>query len=57
MHAGGRVSNHLLGDYLRSLISVLLVQFSNKAFPGGMEGVVRLLERNHMLKVSVCAKL
>jgi hypothetical protein len=40
------VQNHLLGDYLRSFLAVLLVQFTRKRFPGGTEGVARLAERS-----------
>ena len=38
--------NHLLGDYLRSMLAVLLAQFSRKGFPGGMQGVVRLADKS-----------
>ncbi len=42
----------LLGDYLRSLTTVLLTQFSRKRFPGGMAGVVHLAERNSPIQVA-----
>ena len=44
--------NHLLGDYLRSLLAVLLGQFSRKRFPGGMDGVVRLAEKSEPIQAS-----
>ncbi|EIE21255.1 alpha/beta-hydrolase [Coccomyxa subellipsoidea C-169] len=44
MPGGGSVGDHLLGSYLRSLLAILLAQFSFKAFPGGMEGVGLLLD-------------
>ena len=50
--AGGSIANHLLGDYLRSLLAVLLSQFSRKRFPGGMDGVVRLAEKSEPMQVS-----
>ncbi len=43
--------NHLLGDYLQSLLAVLLAQFSRKGFPGGMQGVVRLVEKSAPIQV------
>ena len=43
--------NHLLGDYLRSMLVVLLAQFSRKGFPGGMQGVVRLAEKSEPIQV------
>jgi len=46
------VPNHLLGDYLRSLLAVLLGQFSRKRFPGGMDGVVRLAEKSEPIQAS-----
>ena len=48
---GGSIANHLLGDYLRSLLAVLLTQFSRKRFPGGMDGVVRLAEKSEPMQV------
>lgn len=42
---GNGVKDHLLGSYLRSLLAVLLAQFDGKGFPGGMDGVVRLVEK------------
>ncbi|CAK0786084.1 hypothetical protein CVIRNUC_009297 [Coccomyxa viridis] len=47
---GGSIANHLLGDYLRSLLAVLLLQFSRKRFPGGMDGVVRLAEKSEPMQ-------
>ncbi|CAL5228579.1 g11737 [Coccomyxa viridis] len=47
---GGSVPNHLLGDYLQSLLAVLLAQFSRKGFPGGMQGVVRLAEKSEPIQ-------
>ncbi len=47
--------NHLLGDYLQSLLAVLLAQFSRKGFPGGMQGVVRLAEKSEPIQVGHCA--
>ncbi|CAL8466201.1 g5737 [Coccomyxa elongata] len=43
---GGSVADHLLGSYLRSLLAVLLVQFTRKGFPSGMEGALHLVERS-----------
>ena len=51
LSAGGSIANHLLGDYLRSLLAVLLTQFSRKRFPGGMDGVVRLAEKSEPMQV------
>ncbi|BDA51088.1 probable lipase at N-terminal half [Coccomyxa sp. Obi] len=42
---GGSVGDHLLGSYLRSLLAILLMQFTQKGFPGGMAGALRLVER------------
>ncbi|BDA51086.1 hypothetical protein COCOBI_17-3060 [Coccomyxa sp. Obi] len=42
---GNGVSDHLLGSYLRSLLAIVLAQFDGKGFPGGMDGVVRLVEK------------
>ena len=42
--------HHLLGDYLRSFVAVLLTQFSRKRFPGGMDGVVRLAEKSEPIQ-------
>eukprot|EP00884_Botryococcus_braunii_P001515 jgi/Botrbrau1/11364/Bobra.0038s0112.1 len=39
---GGSVSQHYLGSYQRSVLAVLLSQFSRKAFRGGISGVHRL---------------
>ena len=47
--------NHLLGDYLQSLLAVLLAQFSRKGFPGGMQGVVRLVEKSAPIQVHPAA--
>ncbi|CAL5228580.1 g11739 [Coccomyxa viridis] len=47
---GGSVPHHLLGDYLRSFVAVLLTQFSRKRFPGGMDGVVRLAEKSEPIQ-------
>ena len=51
--AGGSVPHHLLGDYLRSFVAVLLTQFSRKRFPGGMDGVVRLAEKCEPIQASL----
>ncbi|KAK9813862.1 hypothetical protein WJX73_002319 [Symbiochloris irregularis] len=42
---GLSVSQHLLAAYTVSLVAVLVGQFSNKRFRGGMGGVVRLAEQ------------
>ncbi|KAK9902044.1 hypothetical protein WJX75_002353 [Coccomyxa subellipsoidea] len=36
------VAHHMLGSYQRSLLAILLAQFTKKRFSGGMAGVVRL---------------
>ncbi|KAK9807450.1 hypothetical protein WJX73_008432 [Symbiochloris irregularis] len=41
---GMSVSQHLLAAYTTSLMAVMVGQFSNKRFKGGMAGVVRLAE-------------
>lgn len=51
MGTGGSVGDHLLGSYLRSLLAILLAQFSFKGFPGGMDGVVRLCEKSPPIQV------
>jgi len=51
--AGGSVADHLLGSYLRSLLAILLAQFSRKGFPGGMDGVVRLAEKVQPIQVGL----
>ena len=51
LRAGGNIARHPLGDYLRSVLAVLLVQFSRKRFPGGMDGAVQLVERCAPLRV------
>ena len=50
-HAGSSVAHHLLGSYQRSLLAILLAQFTKKRFSGGMEGVVRLA--THSITVQV----
>jgi hypothetical protein len=42
-----------MGSYQRSLLAVLLAQFTRKRFVGGMAGVVRLAMRS--LVAQVCA--
>ena len=44
----------LLGDYLRSMLAVLLAQFSRRRFPGGMNGVVWLAEKSEAIQVFLC---
>lgn len=48
--------NHLLGDYLQSMLAVLLAQFTRKGFPGGMQGVVNLAEKSEQIQVCLCAR-
>lgn len=48
---GGSVADHLLGSYLRSLLAVLLVQFTRKGFPAGMQGALHLVERSPPIQV------
>lgn len=36
------VAHHMLGSYQRSLLAIILAQFTKKRFSGGMAGVVRL---------------
>ena len=58
---GGNVAHHLLGDYLRSLLAILLTQFSRKRFPGGTQGVVKLAEKSEPIQactlLTYCASL
>ena len=39
---GGSVAQHLLTSYSRSLLAVLIAQFTKKRMRGGMAGVVEL---------------
>lgn len=48
----GSVQQHLLTSYLRSLLTVLLAQFSNKRLSGGMAGVLTLVQESVPIKVS-----
>lgn len=45
------MSQHLLAAYTVSLMAVLVGQFSNKRFKGGMGGVVRLAEQCPLVRV------
>ena len=47
------MAHHLMGSYQRSLLAVLLAQFTRKRFAGGMAGVVRLAMRS--VVAQVCA--
>jgi hypothetical protein len=49
------VSQHYLGSYQRSILAVLLSQFSRKAFRGGMSGVHRLAQTSE--PVQVCGQI
>ena len=53
--AGHSVAHHLMGSYQRSLLAVLLAQFTRKRFAGGMAGVVRLAMRSVTAQVCVLA--
>ena len=46
----GSVQQHLLTSYLKSLLAVLLTQFSRKRIKGGMTGVVELAKQNTAIK-------
>lgn len=50
--AGNSVSHHLMGSYQRSLLAIMLAQFTRKRFAGGMAGVVRLASRSITVQVS-----
>ncbi|KAK9807443.1 hypothetical protein WJX73_007832 [Symbiochloris irregularis] len=47
---GLSVSQHLLAAYTVSLMAVMMGQFSNKRFKGGMAGVVRLAEQSTLVQ-------
>lgn len=47
------MADHLLGSYLRSLLAIMLVQFTRKGFPGGMEGALHLVERSPPIQVGL----
>lgn len=49
--AGSSVAHHLLGSYQRSLLAILLAQFTKKRFSGGMAGVVRLATKSITVQV------
>lgn len=53
----GSVQQHLLTSYLRSLLAMLLSQFSAKRLKGGMTGVVHLARDNTALKVRIMGSL
>ena len=42
-----------MGSYQRSLLAILLAQFTRKRFAGGMAGVVRLASRSITVQVSL----
>ena len=42
-----------MGSYQRSLLAIMLAQFTRKRFAGGMAGVVRLASRNVTVQVSL----
>jgi len=50
--AGNSVAHHLMGSYQRSLLAIMLAQFTRKRFAGGMSGVVRLAKRSVTVQVS-----
>ena len=52
-NAGNSVAHHLMGSYQRSLLAIMLAQFTRKRFAGGMAGVVRLASRNVTVQVSL----
>ena len=41
-----------MGSYQRSLLAIMLAQFTRKRFAGGMSGVVRLASRSITVQVS-----
>ena len=45
------MAHHLLGSYQRSLLAILLAQFTKKRFSGGMAGVVRLATKSITVQV------
>ena len=47
----GSVAQHLLTSYLRSLLVVMVAQFSHKRIKGGMTGVVQLAQRCKPIQV------
>lgn len=49
------MDQHFLVSYHHAILSVILAQFSGKAFEDGMAGVVRLAEASPYIKVSLCA--
>ena len=51
--AGNSVAHHLMGSYQRSLLAIMLAQFTRKRFAGGMAGVVRLASRNVTVQVGL----
>jgi hypothetical protein len=48
------VTHHLLGSYQRSLLAIILAQFTKKRFSGGMAGVVRLATNSTPVQVPEC---
>ena len=52
--AGMSVSNRLLAAYTSSLLAIVVGQYSNKRFKGGMAGVVRLAEHSIPIQVISC---
>ena len=54
--AGSSVAHHMLGSYQRSLLAILLAQFTKKRFSGGMAGVVRLASSSEPVQVRACAE-
>ena len=46
------MAHHLMGSYQRSLLAIMLAQFTRKRFAGGMSGVVRLAARSITVQVS-----
>ena len=53
--ADSSVAHHMLGSYQRSLLAILLAQFTKKRFSGGMAGVVRLASTSEPVQVRACA--
>ena len=47
----GSVAQHLLTSYMRSLLMVMVAQFSHKRIKGGMTGVVQLAQRCRPIQV------
>ena len=51
--AGQSVDQHLLSSYHYAILSIILAQFTCKGFSDGMEGIVRLVEADPKVQVSL----